>query len=135
MVELGTPHSFRNATDEEIRFRTELRPALTYETFMETMFGLARDGKTDEKGMPNPFRLAVIMDEQFNLVRLPSPPASMERTDLALGAPLGRLLGYEPGYVPLTKPETDGGSRIVTPTARPASGGTPRWLGEASKEA
>jgi hypothetical protein len=48
--------------------------------------------------MPNPFQLAVIMNEQFDLVRLPFPPAWMQK--MGLGAPLGRLLGYEPAYVP-----------------------------------
>jgi quercetin dioxygenase-like cupin family protein len=106
MVEPGIPHRFRNLSDkEEIRFRTEVRPALSFGTFLETMYGLASDGKTNKKGLPNPFRLAVIMKEQFDLVRLPFPPAWVQRTGLAFGAPLGRLLGYEPTYVSETDPE------------------------------
>ena len=106
MVEPGTPHHFRNLSgEEEIRFRAEVRPALSFETFLETMYGLAADGKTNKKGLPNPFRLAVIMNEQFDLVRLPFPPAWVQRTGLALGAPLGRLLGYEPVYAPAEEPE------------------------------
>jgi quercetin dioxygenase-like cupin family protein len=106
IVEPGTPHHFRNLSDkEEIRFRAEVRPALSFETFLETMYGLAADGKTNKKGLPNPFRLAVIMNEQFDLVRLPFPPVWVQRTGLALGAPLGRLLGYEPVYAPAEEPE------------------------------
>ena len=106
IVEPGTPHHFRNLSDEEeIRFRAEVRPALSFETFLETMYGLAADGKTNKKGLPNPFRLAVIMNEQVDLVRLPFPPAWVQRTGLALGAPLGRLLGYEPVYAPAEEPE------------------------------
>ncbi len=105
MVKPGTPHRFRNLGDEEIRFVTEVRPALSFETFLETMYGLAADGKTNRKGMPNPFRLAVIMSENFDLVRLPFPPAWMQRMGLAMGAPLGRLLGYEPTYASVEKPE------------------------------
>jgi quercetin dioxygenase-like cupin family protein len=100
MVEAGAAHRFRNIGEEEVRFLTEVRPALSFEAFLETMFGLASDGKTNGSGMPNPLRLAVIMDEHFDLVRLPFPPAWVQRTGLALGAPLGRLLGYEPAYVP-----------------------------------
>jgi len=100
MVEPGAAHRFRNIGEEEVRFMTEVRPALSSETFLETMFGLASDGKTNSKGMPNPFRLAVIMNEHFDLVRLPFPPAWMQRTGLVLASPLGRLLGYEPTYVP-----------------------------------
>ncbi|MGH3087989.1 MAG: cupin domain-containing protein, partial [Rubrobacteraceae bacterium] len=105
-VEPGTPHRFRNVGEGELRFRTEVRPALAFETFLETMYGLAADGKTNKKGMPNPFRLAVIMDENFDLVRLPSPPAWIQRTGLALGAPLGRLLGYEATYSASDEPRT-----------------------------
>ena len=105
MVESGTPHQFRNLGNEEIRFRTEVRPALSFETFLQTMFGLASEGKTNQKGMPNPFRLAVIMDEHFDLVRLPFPPAWVQRMGLALASPLGLLFGYEPTYVPEDEPD------------------------------
>lgn len=104
MVEPGASHQFRNLGEEEVRFRTEVRPALSFETFLETMFGLAAEGKTNEKGMPHPFHLAVIMDEHLDLVRLPSP-VWIQRMGLALGAPLGRLLGYEPTYVLEIEPE------------------------------
>jgi quercetin dioxygenase-like cupin family protein len=100
MVEAGASHQFRNIGEQEVRFLTEVRPALSFEAFLETMFGLAADGKTNAKGMSNLFQLAVIMNEQFDLVRLPFPPALLQKLGLALGAPLGRLLGYEPAYVP-----------------------------------
>jgi hypothetical protein len=50
--------------------------------------------------MPNPLRLAVIANAHFDVVRLPFPPAWMQRLGLLLGAPLGRLVGYEPRYAP-----------------------------------
>jgi hypothetical protein len=50
--------------------------------------------------MPNPLRLAVIANAHFDTVRLPFPPALVQRIGLALGAPVGRLLGYEASYVP-----------------------------------
>jgi mannose-6-phosphate isomerase-like protein (cupin superfamily) len=99
LVEPGTPHRFRNAGREELRFVTEVRPALGFETFLETMYGLAADGKTNSKGLPNPLRLAVIMREHFDLVRLPFPPAFLQKAGLVLGAPLGRLFGYRPTYL------------------------------------
>ena len=94
----GTPHRFWNAGDDEVRFRCEVRPALRFEQLIETMFGLATDGKTNRKGMPNPLRLAVIARAHFDVVRLPFPPAFVQRLGLALGAPLGRVLGYAPTY-------------------------------------
>jgi hypothetical protein len=50
--------------------------------------------------MPNPLHLAVIANAHFDTVRLPFPPAIVQRLGLALGSPLGRVLGYEPVYVP-----------------------------------
>ena len=64
------------------------------------MFTLAADGKVNRKGMPNPLRLAVIATHHFGDVRLPFPPAWLQRLGLALGAPLGRLLGFEATYTP-----------------------------------
>jgi quercetin dioxygenase-like cupin family protein len=97
-VEAGTPHSFRNVGDGEARFRCEIRPALAFERFVQTMFALAADGRTNRKGMPNPLRLAVIAKAHFDDVRLPYVPALAQRAALATGAALGRLAGYEPSY-------------------------------------
>lgn len=99
LVDPGVTHTFWNDGENEARFVAEVRPALEFETLIETMFGLARDGRTNRKGMPNPFRLAVIARHHFDDVRLPFPPASLQRLALALGAPLGQALGYTPAYV------------------------------------
>ena len=98
VVPAGTPHRFRNAGDETARFVCEVRPALQFESLLETMFALTADGKTNCKGMPNPLRLAVIAQAHFDTVRLPFPPVWMQRLGLAIGAPLGRLLGYRATY-------------------------------------
>ena len=100
VVVAGTPHTFWNAGADEARFRCEIRPALRFEQLIETMFTLAADGKTNKKGMPNPFRLAVIANAHFDDVRLPFPPAWMQKVGLAIGSPLGSLLGYKPVYTP-----------------------------------
>jgi quercetin dioxygenase-like cupin family protein len=98
VVEPGTPHKFWNAGDEPARFVTVVRPALQFEQLIETMFSLAADGRTNRKGMPNPLRLAVISDVHFDDVRLPFPPAFLQRMAISLGAPIGRLLGYDARY-------------------------------------
>jgi mannose-6-phosphate isomerase-like protein (cupin superfamily) len=103
-IPAGTPHRFWNAGDEEVRFRCEVRPALQFERLLETMFALAADGKTNKKGMPNLLRLAVIARAHFDVVRLPFPPAFVQRSGLALGAPLGRLFGYSPTYIRTAEP-------------------------------
>ncbi|HZR95189.1 MAG TPA: cupin domain-containing protein [Gaiellaceae bacterium] len=99
-VPAGKPHTFWNAGDEVAHFVCEIRPALQFESLIETMFGLAADGKTNRKGMPNLLRLAVIANAHFDTVRLPFPPAVVQKVALALGAPLGKAVGYAPVYVP-----------------------------------
>ena len=96
----GTPHKFWNAGDEVAHFVCEVRPALQFESLLETMFALAADGKTNRKGMPNPLRLAVIANAHFDTVQLPFPPAILQKIALALGALLGKLFGYRPTCVP-----------------------------------
>ena len=100
VVPLGTAHTFWNAGDDVARFLCEVRPALQFEQLIETMFGLAAAGRTNRRGMPNPLQLAVVARHHFDDVRLPFPPAPVQRLGLALGAPLGRLLGYQPTLVP-----------------------------------
>lgn len=94
LVPPGMPHRFRNVGDDDARFVCEIRPALSFESLIETMFTLAGEGKTGKHGLPNPFRLAVIANAHFDTVRLPFPPAPFQRAALALGAPVGRALGY-----------------------------------------
>jgi quercetin dioxygenase-like cupin family protein len=98
-VEAGTAHRFWNAGEEQVRFVCEVRPALQFESLLETMFALAADGKTSRKGMPNPLRLAVIAKAHFDTVRLPFPPALVQKAGLAMGAPVGRLMGYRATYI------------------------------------
>ena len=74
------------------------------ETFEVVSGTLAADGKTSKKGMPNPLRLAVIANHHLDDVQLPVVPRWLQQAALALGAPLGRLLGYTPQYVPTGVP-------------------------------
>ena len=100
VIEPRVSHKWWNAGEDELVFRAEVRPALQFEQLIETMFSLAEDGKVNRKGMPNPLRLAVIAKHHFGDVRLPFPPAWLQRVGLAFGAPLGRLLGYGSSYEP-----------------------------------
>jgi hypothetical protein len=99
-VDAGTVHSFRNVGDTPASFVYEVRPALGFERFITTMFGLAAEGKTNRKGMPSPLRLAVIANAHFDDLRLPYAPAFAQRAALAAGAAIGRLAGFEPTYRP-----------------------------------
>ena len=100
----GQAHKWWNAGESELVFRCEIRPALQFEQLIETMFALAADGKTNKRGLPNPFRLAVIATAHFDTVVLPFPPVWAQKAALAVGAPLGKALGYTATYTPAPAP-------------------------------
>ena len=105
IVEPGVAHKFYNAGEGPARFLCKVSPALGFEQLIETMFGLAADGKTSKSGMPSPLRLAVIAKHHFDDVRLPVIPHSLQRAALAMGAPLGKALGFRPVYEPAGEAE------------------------------
>ncbi|MBA3367669.1 MAG: hypothetical protein H0T99_03170 [Geodermatophilaceae bacterium] len=76
----------------------QFRPALDTETFFETYFGLARDGKVNKKGLPNPLHMSVLARAYRREMRL-SPPVQWVLGPMAiLLAPIGRALGYRARY-------------------------------------
>ncbi len=104
IVDAGLAHKWWNAGDSELVFRCTVRPAGKFESLIETMFSLAAEGRTNKKGMPNPLQLAVVAQHHFDDVVLPLVPVWMQRAALAMGAPIGRLLGYEPTFTGTGRP-------------------------------
>lgn len=94
----GMPHTVWNDGSDEMHAVVEIRPALAIETFFETMFGLARDGKTNDMGLPRPLQLAVIANDfrdEFHFARV---PILLQNALTTAGAPVGRLAGYQARY-------------------------------------
>jgi quercetin dioxygenase-like cupin family protein len=109
VVPAGTPHHWWNVADEVTVVEVELRPALETEVFFETLFGLARDGKTNAKGIPGLLQIAVAYaDLGESCSRLSRPPVAVQRLVLTPLAPLGRLLGRRASY-PAYSPDRSGG--------------------------
>jgi quercetin dioxygenase-like cupin family protein len=98
VIPAGTSHVWWNAGEEDAHVLGEFRPALRTEVFFETFFGLATDGKTNRKGLPNPVHLAVLMREYKNELHLASPPLMVQRALFAPLAAVGKLLGYRGWY-------------------------------------
>jgi mannose-6-phosphate isomerase-like protein (cupin superfamily) len=94
----GTTHTLWNEGKVEAHALVEYRPALKMEPLFETLFGLGRDGKTDEQGSPNLLQGAVMLKEYEDEYRLARPPLYVQKVLLAVLAPLGRVLGYRGRY-------------------------------------
>jgi len=80
------------ATEAGVRVNWQTRPAMKTEAFFETVWGLARDGKTNDKGVPNLLRFALIAREYDDEYR-PAHPGRPE-DPFGILAPVGKLLGY-----------------------------------------
>lgn len=93
-VPAGTPHVWWNAGEDELSVRVEIRPAGRFENFVTSFFALAQAGKTDAKGMPNLFQLAVMAREYRDVIYPTKPPPPLQRVLFGVLAPVGRMLGY-----------------------------------------
>jgi mannose-6-phosphate isomerase-like protein (cupin superfamily) len=109
----GVPHAWRNPSeDEELRTVSERRPALHMEALLEVGFGIARDLKTDKKGIPKHLlRMMVLANEAKSDFYFTGAPRPVRKAFSALSGALayaGKRLGYggfESGSkTPLTTP-------------------------------
>ena len=92
----GTPHTIWNVGAGETHVRVEFQPALQTEAFFETMFALARDGKTDRQGKPSLLQFAAGASAYGMYVT--RPPIALQKALFAVLGPLARVLGYRPHY-------------------------------------
>lgn len=92
----GTPHTFWNAGDGEMRFITDVRPPGGLQTYWETVFGLAQDGRVNANGLPNLLQLAVVapLADSYD----PRTPVAVTKALVAVLGGIGRLLGYKARY-------------------------------------
>lgn len=96
VVPRGTPHVWWNSGADELHVLVEVRPALRFEDFFETFFGLAQSGKVNPRtGLPNPFQLALLMRTYRNELVLARPPRLAQTLLFGALAPIGSLLGYQ----------------------------------------
>jgi mannose-6-phosphate isomerase-like protein (cupin superfamily) len=91
----GTPHTFRVVGDQPVRTVVDYRPPGRYEDFIERLYALAREGKTDEQGAPkNILETAVIARPHLDEFALARPPYVVQKALFVVLAPLGRLFGF-----------------------------------------
>jgi hypothetical protein len=70
---------------------------------IETLFGLARLGHTNDKGMPHPLQLALFAQEFSDVIVFRAPPPTLQRAIFGALAPIARRRGYRATYPQLSR--------------------------------
>ena len=103
VVNSGVWHDWWNATNQNIRVRVEITPGERFVQLIETLFGLARLGYTDSKGMPHPLQLALIAREFADIIVFRTPPLWLQRVIFGAMAPIAHWRGYRATYPQLSR--------------------------------
>jgi len=103
VIEPNTWHDWWNPTDYNTRVRVEIAPGERFAHMIETLFGLARLGHTDAKGMPHLLQLALTAREFSDVIVFRKPPAAVQRVLFGALAPIARRRGYCATYPQLSR--------------------------------
>lgn len=102
-IEPNVWHDWWNAGNVNALVRVEVTPGDRFIHMIETLFGLARLGHTDAKGMPDPLQLALFAREFEDIFVLRSPPLFVQKALFGALAPLARWRGYRATYPQLSR--------------------------------
>ena len=97
-VPAGMAHDWWNAGEDEARIVVEITPAARFEETISTTWGLALDGKTNARGMPNLLQLALLAREFEDVLYFTKPPRVLQKILFGILAPVARLLDYKGSY-------------------------------------
>jgi quercetin dioxygenase-like cupin family protein len=104
VVDPGVWHDWWNASDRhDARVRVEVTPGERFAHMIETVFGLARLGHTNSKGMPHPLQLALLAQEFKDVIEFRSPPPAVQGPLFAALTPVARWRGYHATYPQLSR--------------------------------
>lgn len=99
----GVPHRMLNHSGRDARLLSSAAPAMRMDELLETLWGLASDGRTNRFGHPNPLRAAAIAAEFRDEFRLAWPPTWVQDLIFRPLLPLARALRYPGTYVPVER--------------------------------
>ncbi len=105
-VPAGVAHDWWNAGEEEAHVKVEIRPGERFEKMAVNLYGLAQDGKTNSKGMPNLLQAAIFVREFSDVLYFSKPPLWVQRVLFGTLAVIARALGYRGSY-----PKYSGGAQ------------------------
>ncbi len=103
VIEPGLWHDWWNAGERAARARVEVTPGERFAHMIETLFGLARMGHTNAKGMPHPLQLALFAREFSDVIEFRRPPPALQQAIFAMLAPIARRRGYRATYPQLSR--------------------------------
>ncbi len=94
----NTPHSMWNNHSEKTMINWKVEPAMHTEQLLETVFGLAADGRIDGEGKPLLLQSALLMNKFAGEFRLAKPPYRIQKIIFGLLTPVAYFLGYRNFY-------------------------------------
>ena len=95
----GSWHDWWNASDEEEAVaQVFVSDGTRFLLMIENLFGLARDGHTNEKGMPDPLQLTMFATEFRDVLVFKRPPAVVQKTLFGVLRPIAKARGYRGTY-------------------------------------
>ena len=97
-VPANVVHSMWNGSGETTVVNWKVMPALDTENLLETISGLAKDGRTNANGVPSMLQGVLIANKYSRVFRAASPPYFLQRVAFILITPISYLLGYRPDY-------------------------------------
>lgn len=103
VIEPGVWHDWWNAAQIDARVRVEVTPGERFGHMIETLFGLARMGHTNSKGLPNMLQLSLFAPEFSDVLVLRKPPAAVQRVVFGALGPIARARGYRAVYPELSR--------------------------------
>jgi mannose-6-phosphate isomerase-like protein (cupin superfamily) len=90
IVPAGIPHTYWNPYDQEVHVHIELEPALNYQHFFESVYGLTREGLLPS---PHPLLGALLLNEYKLYVQ--GLPILFQKITFGILASVARTLGYK----------------------------------------
>ena len=94
----GQVHSMWNAGNQKAVVNWQVRPALNTEQLLETIMGLASDGKCNRRGMPGLLQIALTSGKYNRETRIISPPLFIQRVLFSVLTPVALMAGYKAVY-------------------------------------
>lgn len=94
----GMVHDWWQEGESDALVIVEVDPGGRFKEMIGTIFGLARDGKTDTRGLPQPLQLAVTASAYRDVMVIASPPPWVQRLLFGVLSPIGRMRRLQPKY-------------------------------------